>query len=412
MDLKRPCLIYYQSNDIYHFVYVSQNFVRTAKRLPLDTNKYFMISGYKGKKDKEITDDDLLEYKNDFNIWVDELKNNPYLKIHFKKYYNNYTATENTFKRLAKGKFENFEDVDGIENEWMNRCHNGALVYLKSKGTYQCYGYDFKGYYPENLTKIKIPSKRGKEVVLTSLFKKNKPLKVGYYHVSVSCTHEHFSKLFMLSKDNVYTHESLEFLRFLHREHKFRIAVKLIQDGKPNAYLYDDDCIIEGNKIFGKWHDVLTQIKDKFPHNRLVKHLQSSLWGHICMANITTMKSSEIDEKNLWNDISMDFSGKYHIVDNVAKGDDEYYKLLDCAKPYKYGLARLKPFLTSYSRNRTAKVCLEDINNVIRVHTDNVTFGRKQSFTIPNLFPEDKTTGEITFKNVNHREKLDPIEFI
>ena len=67
-------------------------------------------------------------------------------------------------------------------------------------------------------------------------------------------------------------------------------------------------------------------------------------------------------------------------------------------KPYKYPYARLKPFLTSYGRIYIAKVILNEylLNNIIRIHTDNITIDKSRFFkTVKTLSKEDKTTGNI-----------------
>jgi len=75
--------------------------------------------------------------------------------------------------------------------------------------------------------------------------------------------------------------------------------------------------------------------------------------------------------------------------------------LLNINNPYKYNI-RLKPFLASQCRNITANVVLKNIDKVIRVQNDNITFTEKQNLNVEYLMPEDKTTGIIYFKNANN----------
>ena len=93
-------------------------------------------------------------------------------------------------------------------------------------------------------------------------------------------------------------------------------------------------------------------------------------------------------------------------MDIIIKEDgSEYYKLLNTKEPYKLPI-RLKPFLTSYGRNKTARVALRMIDHVIRIHTDGLCFDKPYTVKSENLLPEDKTTGHIRFKNVNNYERL------
>jgi hypothetical protein len=46
------------------------------------------------------------------------------------------------------------------------------------------------------------------------------------------------------------------------------------------------------------------------------------------------------------------------------------------------------------------------IDNVIRIHTDGVTFDKPYIVKSENLLPEDKTTGHIRFDNANNYIRL------
>ena len=67
----------------------------------------------------------------------------------------------------------------------------------------------------------------------------------------------------------------------------------------------------------------------------------------------------------------MDCDCDYLIVD---KKPNDTYKLLNNRDPYCYASGRIKSFLTSYSRNRCAKVAMIDIDNEVRIHTDAVVY--------------------------------------
>lgn len=61
----------------------------------------------------------------------------------------------------------------------------------------------------------------------------------------------------------------------------------------------------------------------------------------------------------------------------------------------------MKPYITALSRNLTADIALMNIDNVVRVQTDCITFTEPMEFDNPNLVLEEKTSGLIHFKNVN-----------
>jgi hypothetical protein len=78
---------------------------------------------------------------------------------------------------------------------------------------------------------------------------------------------------------------------------------------------------------------------------------------------------------------------------------------LKTAKPYKYNI-RLKPFITSFGRNKTGRISLKMIDNVIRIHTDGIAFNRDYTTKTEHFTPEAKTTGHIKFNNINSYERL------
>lgn len=48
-----------------------------------------------------------------------------------------------------------------------------------------------------------------------------------------------------------------------------------------------------------------------------------------------------------------------------------------------------------------AKVALEDIDNVVRIQTDGITYDKAIEKDITNLVKDDKKTGRIEWLNVN-----------
>jgi hypothetical protein len=95
--------------------------------------------------------------------------------IDYKYYFNDGYAVYGVFNQCAKNTgHEDFEKIDFTELKWINKCNNGGLVYCQP-GTYTCYGYDFKMFYPRLLGskmdgfKMQFPTKRGKEYKLKKL---------------------------------------------------------------------------------------------------------------------------------------------------------------------------------------------------------------------------------------------------
>lgn len=57
---------------------------------------------------------------------------------------------------------------------------------------------------------------------------------------------------------------------------QFEFNITLIQDGKPNAYLYAEEDLKSGAIFFGNWICTLGRIKKAYPKNKCIKHLLSS----------------------------------------------------------------------------------------------------------------------------------------
>ena len=130
--------------------------------------------------------------------------------------------------------------------------------------------------------------------------------------------------------------------------------------------------------------------------------ISSSLWGHLSQKNTLSIPEDKIDHY----DCSFDNDADYKIIDVITTEDgSEYYKLLDTKKPYKNNL-RLKPFITSYGRNKTARIALRMIDNVIRIHTDGICFNKPYALKSEHFHADDKYTGRLKFNSIKSYERL------
>jgi hypothetical protein len=77
------------------------------------------------------------------------LKDNDVFKFDYLKYRSHESA--GVLKCLknfvVRGKFEDMDEIDSIEYQWIESCNNSALRYCKA-GKYDCYGYDYSSQYP------------------------------------------------------------------------------------------------------------------------------------------------------------------------------------------------------------------------------------------------------------------------
>jgi hypothetical protein len=380
--------------------------------------RFVMLKGF------EPSSAGLTLYQEKFEEWCKEIRERKQFFIDYKYYFNDGFAVYGVFNQCAKNTgHEDFEKIDFTELKWINKCNNGGLVYCQP-GTYECYGYDFKMFYPRLLGskmdsfKMQFPTKRGKDVKLKKLnFSK---LKFGYYHCIISSEHKDASKLFSFSKHNVYTNYSIEFAHNQLEEYDFKIEL-VITEGLSNAYLYEDESLIYSHKIFNDWYYKLSCMRNDFPKNKLLKHLTSSLSGHLISYNVQSVNVNDITdemEKTLcFYTPEMPSNAKKAIFKEVINDihpEQSYYKIIDLENPMKYSLGRFKAFLMSVGRIYTANAAMIDLDNVVRIQTDGIVYKTKQNlnkqhFNIPKnfLYEDEKTTGNITFKNVNSYFKND-----
>ncbi len=136
------------------------------------------------------------------------------------------------------------------------------------------------------------------------------------------------------------------------------------------ALIYDD--LIDSSDIFYSWYNVGWKLKKEFPSNKIIKKLFSSAWGELSnKKNIWKTEEQIIDEKL---DISFDYDAEYHIEEIRVKSTGDEYRLVNLkSNIYEYQF-RLKAFLTDFGRIKIAFIELQNIDNVVRIQTDSITF--------------------------------------
>jgi len=366
-----------------------------------------MFKGY------ECTDEDLLRYLNDFKQWIKEIKKEG---IDYTFYYNHTFATECIYKRLSSGedkhgtkKKYDIEQVTEREEFYISKCYNAGLVYCE-KYSGECYGYDYNNYYPRMLSNERffIPIRAGLEKYTNVRARmENNTLKYGMYYIHITSENPDVKKIFSFSKHHVYTHDSIKFAY----KHRDRFNFKFKFWGKSygvNSMIYEDDeddeILKNGNYFFGKWFNKLHEMRLLYPKNKLIKNLLCSCWGCLTKKSLIYKTHDEIIKECI--NIDIDGEGEYKIINLIFKDDGEdYYELQKNDSPYKYAMARMKPFLTGRCRNLTANLCIRGgVEFCIRIHTDNCVFTRPYDVSdIENLYPEEKTTGNLNFTVINRQ---------
>jgi hypothetical protein len=356
----------------------------------------------------EKTNEVLKQFADDFFPWIEELKNNDIFSIDYLKYKSHDTACIQLFKQLCNGKYEDIEEIDPIEYEFIESCNNFGLLYCE-QGKYDCYGYDFSSQYPSIMASdlFQFPKCKGTLRTLTKLHivdGKIKNIQDGMYKVKITSDDYRFKKIFGFSRKNVYTHTSLFFAMYCIREEGYDVKIELINE-MINCYIYDKKDIVSGCTVFSYWHKMLFQLKEKFPKNKLIKLVTSSLWGRLTQHNKKYKSDDEIIDEDLDVALNYDRNHDYYIRDSKLNGKGiEINELVNCRKPYYYNLARMKPFLLAKAREITGRVGLQYIDDVVRICIDNVTFNKQHDDVMYNkrkikLIKETKTSGIIKWRN-------------
>jgi len=384
------------SDGRYRYISNKSNKISVSYRLPDIKRNYRQDSG-------EYNEEGLIVYLDQFKQWVNEMKTRKGYKINYLQFYNNTNSIYLIFKRLCQIDITTFGDVDAEEYMWISQCNNSAIQYCNPIET-TCFGYDFKSYYPKIMqsSDFMFPTNKGRAIKCLKIADN---IRWGYYKVKIESDDPNIKKVFSFSKNHVYTKTSLDYAIKLMKS-GYDIVIKLDTTLDKNAYIYDKADMISGNKIFQNWFRKLNYIKKQYPKNKLIKSIMSRLWGTLCVSSDKSYNTiDDIDKNNMWDDISMTLQTKYYLIDHIESDNEKkyYYILRNNENPMRYPLGRIKPWITSYGRNKIADVALLDIDNVVRIQTDNVTYSKKQKFSKKycDLLPEDKTTGLVEWKHVN-----------
>ena len=388
------------------------NTIREMDRLDLNKPElaihYFTMMG----DDYTLDRDGLIHYKNDFNREHKEILNEWIItksgkkhKLDYKKYYNHNNAVSQYFlSKTDKTLINSFMPINEQEFYILEQCYNAGLITINDKyknELTECYGVDFSRYYTHLFLDIKIPFGEGKIKTINEL---SNNLEFGIYRVKITYSNEDFTNVFNFSKTSHYTSSTLKALFEIQDD--YGLKFELLQpdeDFNYNCLIYDNDCLINGKKIFNDWYKSLENIRKKYPKNKLIKFLMSSLWGILCGFKKVYIPREKEKEYDMTHKTSVEPS-EYKIIDIADNGD---YITVDTKDPYKYNLARIKPFLTGFGRLKILKLLHNNdlVKNVVRIHTDGITLNKNVDFSklgLPyNYYPsqEDKTTGLMLFKN-------------
>ena len=406
-ELKKDMVVYIKRKDgTIDYVDYNLNYHFTNNKIPVQhKHVYQLVDGY------TCDENGLTDYMHTLKRNIKEMFCESKLMfgkgLLYTQGFSHNNSTMEIFKQITDPKlYQYIEHPDLIESKWMEQNFNGGLQYFNNPQTVQSYSYDYKSHYPTCLIDrdFYISSKRGSEIIIDKI-PNELHMGYGYFRCKIICTDPNIKKVFSFSPNHIYTDIMIMFAYEL--KTKFDISIELIQDGKPNAYVYEADDLIQTRNIFIKHNHQLTELRKKHPKNRLFKYCLSSLWGSLCQANKKTKTELQLKEQN----IDYDYFDAEYIIKDIGYNADgsEYFEIINQAQPYLHNLSRIKAYLASFTRIKTARLAIKNLNKVIRIHTDCVTFSEplKNYDKITGLCLENKSTGLIKWSNVKEYEKIE-----
>lgn len=294
---------------------------------------------------------------------------------------------------------EETSQPDPIEFKEMNillKAKLGAMIWAKPyKG--KAYKADVVSEYPSVMVgHAQIPFGGVTYKKITNEELKNMDyFKVGFYHAIVENPN---LCVFKTNSENWYTHSDLNYAM---KELKYKIT--MIEDVEENALIYTRLKNIKD--IFKPFIDYLFQFK-KNGIKQIKKYL-NALWGALSQKNTFTtafedmritdvpfmsMPKFSIDELHLADDPS-----NYSFV--VYK-EDQLYKL-----PY----ARIGHFILSLGRIKIGRILMENIDDVVFVHTDGIISKKEIKSTKTKIGEE---LGELKMEGFANCEILNACQYI
>lgn len=243
------------------------------------------------------------------------------------------------------------EPIGELEQTWIFKCYQGALIFAEPCNLPVAYEYDLNSAYPHMMSDLhfSFPITQGEFKELDEL---PSIVNYGIYRIHIEKSqNENKNKLFRFNYHDYYTHLDISVAREL------GLSLSLIHDGQANALIY----LKRGNgtQYFKSTIDYLYQFKEQSP---LIKPIANSLWGALCeRRKVETTTSTLVHLNNDETIIGLHPYGDYDKITYLKKG--QYFK-------YSYG--RLGCFLTSAVRKYMALKMINYKENVFRCHTDSI----------------------------------------
>ncbi|GET61008.1 hypothetical protein GLOIN_2v1472929 [Rhizophagus irregularis DAOM 181602=DAOM 197198] len=319
-----------------------------------------------------------------------------------------------SYKRTALWLFERFsvgvpanDPLDPVEAEWINDAMMGGLIWADNE--WKGYGrqYDVTSLYPSiQQSNANFPIRQGKFQILKDFVDHRGYALYGLFRASSQRAPQRGKVsgndiLFRQNKRGVYTFIDLQ------RAKKLGLDIQLIQDGKPNALIYDREARIPGTVIFGEYVHFLFNIKNQGGvAGRVAKRVLNTLWGALCQRK-RNYKTLTTDQTDLFKFL------EGHTLDSIIPvGSDQWrFQFTNPGSPFKGEYPRIAPFLLAHGRKTTLELLEPYKDKVRRIHTDGFILEEQPSSPTLITCPENaskalkalkfETAGYCHVKNAN-----------
>jgi hypothetical protein len=246
----------------------------------------------------------------------------------------------------------NPDNIEQVESEFINKASQGAIIFTTKGYEGKAYKSDVKSMYPSILKSSQLFPVRAGELQYL------KELPSIIYNGIYRCKITGRSRLFRFNKDNYYT--SID----LNRARDLGLHIDLIIDDQPNFLYYSRDKCLTGSEIFSEYVNYLFPLKDQKVNG--VKFILNILWGSLCQKDENKYIHKHNDSYDIPDDVKVTF--------RPYNDDNTIISTIKYSKYYKYGWARIMPFLIAKGRSVISKIMEPFDDIIIRCHTDGIMF--------------------------------------
>ena len=262
-------------------------------------------------------------------------------------------------------KFEEFQDDEDLDEALLiEDTTTGAIMHCE-KYNGIVYQYDFISFYPSilrhRLFYIPVKPPMRKKISRDQFEKMKSKLKYGIYKVKIS---NFDNRIFRENKNNLYTHFDINFA--VRQNYK----IELIEDVEINFYDYSNS-LIRSDLVFKEFVDYVFKLKEEGYKN--AKNILNCLWGYLCETEKTLTYAGlkervDIETGNVLNMLPCDNDDDFHRVES-----SKTHKMVE----FKTKFARLKPFLLAKGRMRLGDIAVNNLDNIVYMHTDCIVLKNK-----------------------------------